>query len=83
MFGDGFAVLYPPHRFFFFCVCNRRKGMGTRTPLLKVGDEAFDGKAEPIIGTTLTFTTPPAGSSGRHNQTRVDEGRKCLTLLSR
>ena len=38
--------------------------MGTGTPLLKVGDETFDGKTEPIIGTTLTFATPPAGSSG-------------------
>lgn len=41
--------------------------MGTGTPLLKLGDEAFDGKAEPIIGTTLTFTTPPAGSSGGYS----------------
>eukprot|EP00904_Undaria_pinnatifida_P012034 jgi/Undpi1/7961/HiC_scaffold_24.g10433.m1 len=39
------------------------KGTGSSSPVLKVGDETFDGKAEPIIGTTLAFTTPPAGSA--------------------
>ncbi|CAM9621825.1 unnamed protein product [Scytosiphon promiscuus] len=41
------------------------KGIGTNTPQLKVGEEIYGGKAEPIVGTTMSFTTPKPGSSGR------------------
>ncbi|CAM9601177.1 unnamed protein product [Ectocarpus fasciculatus] len=41
------------------------KGIGTKTPQLKVGEEVYEGNAEPIIGTTMAFTTPKPGASGR------------------
>ncbi|CAN0425688.1 unnamed protein product [Pylaiella littoralis] len=41
------------------------KGVGTSTPQLKVGEEVYKGKTEPIVGTTMAFITPKAGSAGR------------------
>eukprot|EP00903_Cladosiphon_okamuranus_P022280 g20486.t1 len=41
------------------------KGIGTSTPQLKIGEQVYNGKTEPIIGTTMAFRTPKAGSAGR------------------
>lgn len=44
-----------------------RQGIGTSTPQLKVGEQVYNGKAEPIIGTTMAFATPKAGSAGMYS----------------
>lgn len=40
------------------------QGVGTSTPQIKVGEDVYRGKTEPIVGTTMAFVTPKAGSSG-------------------
>lgn len=45
--------------------------METENPELKIGEELLKGKVEPILGTSLVFKTPPAGSTGARGHALV------------
>ncbi len=62
-----FWLMYrlPLLRFVLWAIgCRLSQGVGTSTPQIKVGEDVYRGKTEPIVGTTMTFVTPKAGSSG-------------------
>lgn len=62
-----------------FCACSvKTQGIGTSKPELKIGETTFEGKVEPIVGTTLAFKAPPAGDKG----TMVDYDKAVWVPLS-